>query len=856
MKRGFTLIELLVVIAIIAILAAILFPVFAKAREKARQTTCISNSQQIAVDILIWAQDHDETLPAAAQIWTQTKTDPGILVCPTRGKTVGNAYGYNSFVGEAALGDIDAPDQTVLTADWNDRGPNAAASPNIITGKDDIAKRHSGGAIFSYVDGHVAWSKFTVDDAPTRSLDENDPNTVYLAPVTPGNCVATPTFSVYSGTLPQVITISCTTSGATIRYTTGGSVPTSATATIVPSGGTVTINASPTPIILKAKAFKTGMNESGVATGNYTGSGGGNTAPSAIAITDPASPQTAGTIIFGGTCTDDAGLAALNPIKIYTDPGCGAGTELGGSSTSAGMATSFTWHYTVTLAAGAYTLYAKATDAGTLTSAASVVYNFTVNPAATNTPSTATKFIPSAFTAVQGNAVYMTCTAQDTEGVYSVQFQYYNGAIWQNVGSLLTNPAATATSWDTLLALWPTAGVTPGAYQFRAEVADNSTGNPVTDCAAFATTVTIIAPGGTLYAWGWNGSGQVGDGSGSDQHSPVAVSTTSGLNSVSAISAGNQHSLALKSDGTVWAWGSDNNGELGNGVYVSGQPTPLMVLTSKLSGVVAIAAGYEHSLTLKSDGTVWAFGNDNYGEMGDGAAVHQQQYDPVQVSQSTGLTGVVAISGGQDFSLALKNDGTVWAWGRNNYGQLGNGTTTDTNVPGQVSSLSGVMFIAAGGEFALALKRDGTVWAWGWNSSGQVGNGTTTDQHTPVQVLTDTLAISAGWYHAMAIKSDLSVWVWGKNSDYGELGDGTANNALSPEAVPNLSGEEFKAISAGGNHCLAVRASDGVVIAWGWNLYGQLGVGSSGGYRNTPAPVNTLTGMTAIAGGGEHNLAF
>ena len=144
----------------------------------------------------------------------------------------------------------------------------------------------------------------------------------------------------------------------------------------------------------------------------------------------------------------------------------------------------------------------------------------------------------------------------------------------------------------------------------------------------------------------------------------------------------------------------------------------------------------------------------------------------MQVLQSTGLTGAVAISGGQDFSLALKNDGTVWAWGQNNYGQLGNGYTTSTNTPVQVSGLTGVMFIAAGGEFALALKRDGAVWAWGWNGYDQLGDGTRCRPAYPrASADPDAGHIRRGWYHSMAIKSDGSVWVWGKKNDYGQMGD-------------------------------------------------------------------------------------
>jgi hypothetical protein len=155
-----------------------------------------------------------------------------------------------------------------------------------------------------------------------------------------------------------------------------------------------------------------------------------------------------------------------------------------------------------------------------------------------------------------------------------------------------------------------------------------------------------------------------------------------------------------------------------------------------------------HSLALKDDGTVWAWGYNGYGQLGNGTNTDSNV--PVQVS---GLTGITAIAWGGSHSLALKNDGTVWAWGYNGYGQLGNGTNTDSNLPVQVSSLTGITVIAGGSRHSLALKNDGTVWAWGYNGYGQLGNGTNTDSNVPVQVsgLTGITAIAGGGYHSLAI---------------------------------------------------------------------------------------------------------
>jgi alpha-tubulin suppressor-like RCC1 family protein len=197
------------------------------------------------------------------------------------------------------------------------------------------------------------------------------------------------------------------------------------------------------------------------------------------------------------------------------------------------------------------------------------------------------------------------------------------------------------------------------------------------------------------------------------------------------IAGGCFHSLAVCSDSTARAWGNNFEGQLGDGTNFNSSNVPVSV--SSLTGIIAIAGGgYQHSFALKNDGTVWAWGHNSSGQLGNGTFINTTV--PVPVSS---LTAVTAIAGGGGHSLALKNDGTAWAWGRNFFGQLGNGTNTDSNVPVQVSNLSGVSAIAAGGlkdfEHSLALKNDGTVWAWGFNGFGQLGNGTNTSSNVPVQ---------------------------------------------------------------------------------------------------------------------------
>jgi alpha-tubulin suppressor-like RCC1 family protein len=338
-------------------------------------------------------------------------------------------------------------------------------------------------------------------------------------------------------------------------------------------------------------------------------------------------------------------------------------------------------------------------------------------------------------------------------------------------------------------------------------------------------------PGATPVAWGDGRVGQLGDGNfySGGVASPVQVR---GLTSVTAIAGGESHSLALKSDGTVWDWGSGGGGRLGDGnFYTTGNPgvaTPVHVIN--LTIVTAIAGGGDHSLALKSDGTVWAWGGGHNGQLGDGnfytnlADGYGGVATPVQVS---GLTSVTAIAGGGAHSLALKSDGTVWAWGHGNQGQLGDGnfyTTGNQGVatPIQVSGLSSVVAIAAcrmtGSGYSLALKSDGTVWAWGAGYLGQLGDGnfyTTGNQGVaaPVQVsgLSAVVAIDGGRFHALALKSDGTVWAWG-GGFIGQLGDGNfytnpsgdLGGVATPVQVIGLSA--VVAIAAGGDHSLALPA--------------------------------------------------
>lgn len=313
------------------------------------------------------------------------------------------------------------------------------------------------------------------------------------------------------------------------------------------------------------------------------------------------------------------------------------------------------------------------------------------------------------------------------------------------------------------------------------------TGLPETaSVAAGAYHNLAVAPTGTVHAWGYNAFGQLGDGTTDDSSTPVAVS---GVDDAVAVAAGNYHSLAVAADGTVWAWGNNSAGQLGVDTTTT-TATPVQV--DGLTDVVQVAAGglpgwAGHSLALQADGTVWAWGYNKSGQLGDGTSSHK--YTPVQIS---GVSDVIAIAADGDNSYALAIDGSVWAWGDNSYDQLGNpDAKKKSEVPVQVQ-ISEAVAIGAGGTHALAVTQDGTAWAWGNNNTGQLGHGicgpgTPKTVQDPVQVadLTDVGLVAGGYVHSLATTGNSSGWGWGRNAE-GQLGDGTTTTTCEPVAITGL----------------------------------------------------------------------
>ncbi len=299
------------------------------------------------------------------------------------------------------------------------------------------------------------------------------------------------------------------------------------------------------------------------------------------------------------------------------------------------------------------------------------------------------------------------------------------------------------------------------------------------------------------------------------------------------IAAGQMHALAIHADGTLWATGDNSSGQLGTG-NTTNQTSWVQV--GNATTWVRVSAGAVHSLALQANGTLWAWGDNTYGQLGTISST-------VFVATPTQVPGTYTqISAGNFHSLALQANGTLWAWGRNLYGQLGNSTNSGTNnanpTPTQIAGT--YTQVVAGYGFNLALQTNGTLWAWGRNTYGQLGNAinnaTDNANPTPTQVGTDIyIQMAAGQYHSLALRANGSLWTWGDNI-YGQLGNSTNTGTDTANPTPTQVAGTYTQLAAGANHCLALQA-DGSAVAWGRNLYGQLGNGTNSGNGTQPNPI-------------------
>lgn len=349
---------------------------------------------------------------------------------------------------------------------------------------------------------------------------------------------------------------------------------------------------------------------------------------------------------------------------------------------------------------------------------------------------------------------------------------------------------------------------------------------------------------GSVWAWGYNADGELGDGTREVRLTPVRVLNVSGA---TGIAAGDWQSYAIVAGGKVRSWGTDLYGQLGVGRNVFSSS---LISHSTMGDLVQVSAGGNHNLAVRSNGQVLSWGVNDSGQLGYTTtwALSEQ---PAVVS---GLSGIVAVAAGYEHSLALSSTGEVWSWGGNSWGQLGSGSTAARTAPARVAGLPSIARVAAGAYHSLAVSTTGKVWAWGYNGSGQVGNGTKANQLTPIELATPTgvKAIDAGFYHSLAVTDDGSLWVWGSNANR-QLGDGGTSDRTAPFKLTMLTG--VTRVAGGWGHTLALKG-DGSVWSWGTNRNGQLGVGTTVSSSNVPIKVTGVSSVEDVVAGAEHSIAL
>ncbi|GMU65359.1 MAG: hypothetical protein AMXMBFR36_16330 [Acidobacteriota bacterium] len=622
--------------------------------------------------------------------------------------------------------------------------------------------------------------------------------------------IGTPSISPLSGTFtsPQTVTMQPNPSTGTVRFTTDGSDPTEESLLYT---GPFQVSETTT---IKAKGFMPGRAGSGITTRTYAFEEGTLTPPTISVpsgtysepqlVTLTAEPGT--TILY----SIDTGGSPSGVNTVYTGPILIDGNENGVYDRN---------------------LYARTVWPGTGYQGSAVVstaYSFKVATPAIS---------PTSGAYLAGQRATITTTTPGAEIHYTI-----SGLTPTSSDRMVSSSPPLVLGDFTVTALaakanYSNSDLASETFTITGSVA---TGEPATapSVAASYRTSFVLTPAGNVWGWGLNNYGQLGDGTTTQRNAPVQVSNSSGsgiLGGIVALAPGPESSLALASDGTVWAWGRNNYGQLGDGTTTQ-RTRPVQVIGSGgvglLTDVVAIGMTDISSVALKSDGTVWAWGDNAYGQLGQNTTT--DSLTPVQVKGVGGvgtLAGIVEIAADTSAVLALSSDGTLFGWGYNGGGGLGDNTTTNRLAPIVVPGMTGITRIHRGTDAAsFALDSDGDWWGFGFNRKGQLGDETQSQRKTPVRVTAveaaERLASDGDGGsdigHTLALLSDDSVVVWGNNSN-GELGDGTTTNSLVGIEVQGIPPVERAA--AGAFHSM-VLGTDGSVWAWGGNGYGQIGVGN------------------------------
>jgi alpha-tubulin suppressor-like RCC1 family protein len=353
----------------------------------------------------------------------------------------------------------------------------------------------------------------------------------------------------------------------------------------------------------------------------------------------------------------------------------------------------------------------------------------------------------------------------------------------------------------------------------------------------------------SVWTWGRNTSGQLGTGNTTSRSSPGT--TAGGGTNWSSMSAGNTHTAAIKTDGTLWTWGNNGNGQLGTGTVTS-RTSPGTTAGGGTSWSI-VSASQCHTAGIKTDGTLWTWGMNGIGGLGDGTITDRSSPG----TTAGGGTNWSSVSAGNAHTAAIKTDGTLWTWGRNTSGQLGDGTITNRSSPGTTAG-GGTTWISlsAGCVHAAGIKTDGTLWTWGAAQCGRLGSGNQTYRSSPGTTAgggTNWSSVSAGTYHTAGIKTDGTLWTWGPNSS-GQLGDGTATARSSPGTTAG-GGTTWSSVSAGRYHTASVT-SNGTLWTWGWNYSGQLGDGTITDRSSPGTTAGGGTNWSLVSAGNAHTAAI
>ena len=338
---------------------------------------------------------------------------------------------------------------------------------------------------------------------------------------------------------------------------------------------------------------------------------------------------------------------------------------------------------------------------------------------------------------------------------------------------------------------------------------------------------------GRLWAWGTNYNGKLGDNSITRKSSPVQTAAfgSNWLKPASSSATNTRFSAAIKDDGTLWTWGYNLNGQLGDNTGLS-KSSPVQTIAGGTDWT-EVSCGYSFTSAVKKDGTLWLWGRNLFGQLGDNTIIHRSS--PIQTI--AGGTNWASTSAAIDYVAAIKTDGTLWMWGRNYWGNLGDGTRVDKSSPVQTAALGNNWSQVSCGQRAVAaVKTDGTIWSWGDNGYGQLGDDSSTAKSSPVQVIggTNWSSVSASSMGNLAIKKDGTLWGWGRNNS-GELADNTAVQKSSPVQIVG-GGTNWTRVCAGYYHAVATK-SNGTLWSWGRGTLGQLG---NNALTGRSSPVQTV----------------